>query len=270
MKPAVFLFSLTSAILPAQTPQDLAAKAIAAVERNDALETHWNWTVLEERRIEERSGKTIQEFPSVTVESVIRTDGRRCNVVAGWGDGMPPLRARADADARCEVGGDFRMYFDPAELLRGANIRARDLTLEIHADHERMKSQDFAVRCAASVEATVELDPATFFPRRIEGKAAENGCHAFTDAAGNEFHTPFAKDSSFVVEYRLQPDKFGHPERSFWIRTREHWAMPRDFDFIRYWGRGFQAKVKSKAGQQWVKDVRTTAQEFGVESKVVP
>jgi hypothetical protein len=255
--------------LLAQSPQDLAQKAASAVEHNDHNETHWNWTVLEERRIEDSHAKTLQDFPSVTIESVIRQNGARCNVVAGWGDGMPPLLAHATADQRCESTGDFRMYFNLAELLKGQNIRARDLTLEIHPDRERMKSGDYAVRCAASVEATVTLDPATFFPHHLSGKAAENGCFEFTDKSGNEFHSPFAKDSAFEIDYQLQPDKFNHPDRVFWIRTREHWAMPRDFEYIRYWGRAMKARVKNKPGQRWVKDVRTTAQEFGAESKVI-
>jgi hypothetical protein len=77
-----------SAAAQKETPAALLAKAAAAFERNFNQEKHWSWTTTEHRAVSGRDGQVLQPLPSVTVESVIRSDGRRCIAVLSWGDGV--------------------------------------------------------------------------------------------------------------------------------------------------------------------------------------
>src|SRR5690242_17806138 len=89
----------------------LLAKARSAYLGNQAQEKHWNWTASETRVLIDKAGRTVQSFPSVTAESVIRNDGRRCNAVVSWGDGRKPFMAEGDPDARCQAMEYFRPPF---------------------------------------------------------------------------------------------------------------------------------------------------------------
>ncbi|MFL5812631.1 MAG: hypothetical protein ACJ763_03565, partial [Bdellovibrionia bacterium] len=40
----------------------------------------------------------------------------------------------------------------------------------------RVKAPEYAVRCAASIKATIELDPSSYFPIALEGEVVESGC----------------------------------------------------------------------------------------------
>ncbi len=48
--------------------------------------------------------------------------------------------------------------------------------ISILPDKAKQRSEDPAVRCAASIQATVRLDLGSFFPRTIEGKVVGDGC----------------------------------------------------------------------------------------------
>src|SRR5215475_1946591 len=64
----------------------LLAKSVAAFEHNLENEKHWNWTISETRELVDKAGITAQKFPAVQSESIIMSNGRRCNAVTAWGD----------------------------------------------------------------------------------------------------------------------------------------------------------------------------------------
>ena len=266
----------------AQDGAPLVAKALGAYTQNQAQESHWNWTAVETRAMANKAGKVIEEYPEVTAESVIRTGGRRCNAVVAWGDGRKPYLAEADADSRCQAMGIFRPPFEVAVLLEGTHATIVDhspsaITLAIAPDKTRLKAPDYAARCAASIRATVKLDAATFFPMQIEGEVVERGCDTQFQpvlqygAHGNgPAKSNFRKGTTFRMRFELQNDRFGHPENSFWIAVDQHYEQPWDADsvLLYYWGRQIPVTA-GPAAHHLIKDVRTTAREFGAESKLV-
>src|SRR5580658_4487629 len=173
--------SLTAAAPPDKEALDLLAKASAAFDANHTREVHWNWTATEKRQLANRSGDILQSFPAVTAESVIRSNGNRCNAVVAWGDGLTPYKLLADTDERCRAMDDFRAPFELQELLKSSQAKVLEeweggVAISILPDKARLKSDDPAVRCAASIEAVVKLDLATMFPQSFEGKVVDGGC----------------------------------------------------------------------------------------------
>lgn len=257
----------------------MLAKASAAYGANMAHERHWNWTAQEKRSLATHGGNIVQALPTVTAESVLQTDGNRCNAVVGWGDGLKAYKANADADDRCRAMNEFRAPFDVQELLRGTQVKTvadweGGAAILIQADKTRQRSEDPVVRCAASIEATVRLDLGSFFPRTIEGKVVGDGCEVRGQAISQygqvskaAMRSTFRKGASFRLVFQLQKDKFGNDDNSYWICTTQHYLMPWDSSspLIAYWGR--QMQVKS-GGQQLVKDIVTHAREFGADSAV--
>jgi len=272
---AVVLLSVTCAAAATPDAKTLLTQAVEAYTRNRAQEVHWNWIAFETRTVTGKDG-SAQKLPDVTVESVIRNDGRRCNAVKSWGDGTPPYLANSDPDSRCQATEAFRPAFAVEELLKSANVRvvsrSPDVKIEVLPDKQRQKSLDPRVRCAASLKATVELDSTTSFPREIGGRVDGDGCvfaqqiplyYGAQESAYTQ--TSFRKGASFRVVYELQADKFQTPEHSFWIRVEEHYDMPlhTTTGAMVYWGRSF--RLLPGSGGRIVKDVQTTAQEFGTE-----
>jgi hypothetical protein len=78
----------------------------------------------------------------------------------------------------------------------------------------------------------------------------------------------FRKGSTFRVVYTLQKDRFDTPANSFWITTEQHYDQPvgDDLTVLYYWGRQF--RIRTTAGRRLIKDVTTTAQEFGAGSQM--
>lgn len=279
----VCLILAAAAIANAATPNKAAlallAKASAVFDANQAREVHWNWTALEKRSLTNRSGAVVQTFPSVTAESVLRANGGRCNAVVAWGDGLKPYKASASPDERCRAMDDFRPPFEVRELLRGSQATmgpAEDggAAILIQPDKARQRSDDSEIRCAASIEATVRLDPTSSFPRSIEGKVTGDGCEQrgaapmqYGQASSKMMRTAFRKGASFRMTFQLQKDKFANQANSFWICVSQHYAMPWDSDneVLAYWGRQIPA---NSAGRQLVKDIATRAREFGADSAV--
>lgn len=265
---------------PQQDAPALLAKAIAAFERNQQQEIHWNWNADETRTLLGKGGAVLQKLPDVTVESVIRNDGRRCNAVLAWGDGTAPYLLNSDPESRCQATEPFRPAFDVAELLKGSHVRLtsrppKPTVLTILPDKERMRSDDFRIRCAASIRATVELDSGTSFPRDIQGEVTGHGCDRsatmplyYGEAEAVSTRNSFQKGAVFHVKYELQPDRFQTPGHSFWIRAFEHYdmALPAPRGNMVYWGRS--VPMTAAGLQRIVKESRTTAQEFGTQSTV--
>jgi hypothetical protein len=257
----------------------LLAKVSAAFDANMTREQHWNWMAQEKRELATRAGDIVQSLPSVTAESVLRGDGNRCNAVVAWGDGLKPFAITAGADERCRAMDEFHAPFEVQELLRGAQAKTvadweGGAAISILPDKVRQRSSDPAIRCAASIEATIRLDLGSFFPRSIEGKVVGDGCEQrgapvmqYGGAANAQMRSTFRKGASFRMVFQLQKDKFGNEANSFWLCASQHYLMPWDADstVAAYWGR--QVRVKT-GGHQLVKDIVTRAREFGADSAV--
>lgn len=269
------------ALLPAATPDPsaaaLLAKVSAAYQRNHEREVHWNWTAVETRTLVDRSGSTLEEYPSVTAESLMRSNGTRCNAVVSWGDGLAPYMANADPDSRCRAMDEFRPAFDVAALLQSTSVKRVSATeLLIEPDKPRQKSPDAATRCAASIQAKVQFDPATFFPRRIEGEVTGTGCDRSASPIiqygstrdSKRMRSMFSKGASFKMEFGFQKDKFQNPENSFWICTRQRYSLPNVGAnwMLVYWGRVLYVRAAGE-NHRLIKDIQTTAQEFGAVSQ---
>jgi hypothetical protein len=274
---------LLASVIPAAAQESAAAllaKAVEAFENNQKSEKHWNWNIVETRHLLSKSGEMLQSFPSVTSESVVRSNGRRCNALTAWGDGREPYMKDADPDERCQAFDALGTPFQVALLLKSANAKlidrsASEIRISVVPDHSRTKSRDYNVRCAASIKATIELDARTFFPVRIEGDVAESGCDGefrpvvhYETVTRQPMVSQFRKGAAFRVAYALQTDKFDNPANSFWISTEQHYEQPWNSDarVLYYWGR--QVPVTHSTGHRLVKDIRTTAKEFGAGSQL--
>src|SRR5437667_264577 len=93
--------------------------------------------------------------------------------------------------------------------------------------------------------STARARPFRSFPLRIEGEVVETGCDN-TWTPVNQYETltrapmssNFRKGSTFRVEWSLEKDKAGDPERDFWIATAQHYDQPwrSGATTIYYWG----------------------------------
>jgi hypothetical protein len=278
---AAWLLAAASPDAPADQAAALLAKAEAAYRSNQQKQEHWNWNIHETRRLLDKAGNVLQTFPPVTSESIIRTGGKRCNAILAWGDGKAPYLVDADPDARCQAMDAIRAPFQVESLLGSSTVKlqsrsATGITLAISPDKSKLKERDFEARCAASIEATVRLDPATLFPAYVEGHVVESGCdvksqpvtHYQAVQAGPDSST-FRKSARFRMEFVLQQDKFQNPANSFWICARQEFDQPWNADahYLYYWGR--QLVVRNPgAGHRLVKVIQTTAREFGTETQL--
>jgi len=277
---AAVLLTLASSASAADDGAALLAKSVEAFRNNAPKAKNWNWQTVESRELVDRSGKTVQRFPAVTSESILRSDGRRCNAVASWGDGRKPYLADADPDERCQAMTGIEPPFPPLGVLLSVRGKVLDMTagvitVAVEPDKSRLRDPNFELRCGASIRATVRLDATTFFPLRMEGEVVESGCDS-TFTAVNHYESmtrapmtaSFRKGSSFSVEWRLEKDKTGDPGRNYWIAAAQHYSQPWNNDnrVIYYWGR--QIPVLHE-GHRLIKDLKTTAQEFVVGSELV-
>src|SRR5262245_55196606 len=158
------------AVLPLRAADNeaaaLLAKSVAAFQSNLEHEKHWNWTTTEARQILGKSGEVVQTLPELRSESVIMSDGKRCNAVTSWGDGHQPYLKDAPPEDRCVAYSGLGTPFNVALLLKSVNVKiaARDaesVTIAVAPDRARQKDADYGVRCAASISATVRLDAKT-------------------------------------------------------------------------------------------------------------
>src|SRR5436190_1866270 len=217
---SILLAAIEVPLYAAPQPNDPAAlltKAAAAFQKNQENEKHWNWNIIENRTLLNKAGDPVQKFPSVISESVIRANGRRCDAVLSWSDGKRPYLRDADPETRCEAMDAVRPPFQIPALLQRTGLKLVEqnpagITLAIAADKSAEKrAPDFAARCAAAIQATIKLDPVTFFPLTIEGEVTGSGCdtvfkpvvHYETRDRG-PMSSNFRKGSIFRVEYSLQ------------------------------------------------------------------
>lgn len=270
----------------AQDATTLQAKAAETFQRNQQMERYWTWTSTETWTVTYRSGKTLFQFPAVTLDSLIKQDGSRCNAVAAWSDKVKPHLSDSDADSRCRATDDQNSKkFDVVELLKASKVQLdanrRGITLTLFPNKDRQRDPDQLVRCAASIRATLLLDRADFFPRRIEGQVTGDGCdgrgsvpptyYGEKQAHGITFDT-FRKGSTFLLEYELQPDRFDGPNRRIWLLKHWTYNSPADWragDSLFYWGREITYTSRER-GHRLRTESSTIAQQFGVQSRIVP
>ena len=273
----VALAAWPAAAAEKESAQDLLAKALQAYTANHAQQDHWNWTTVQSRKVVGKDGHELQPLPEVAVESVIRKDGHRCNAVLHWGDGVEPYMLGADADARCSGLDPSEVPFQIEALLKSTRAKlgkGPPITLSIQDDKSRRYDPSAAVRCTASIRATIRLDPATYYPLHLEGEIVDSGCEATGTQelhhGGEPFHGPLRqmlrKGTTFSLDYALQKDKFGNASRSYWIAAEQHWSRPfrNDAQGLVYMNRRFT--IDPAPDRRLLEDVRTTAREFGAES----
>ena len=281
-KAVVFLLAAAPVCAQVTNVSALVAKVQAAWKANEDRAIHWSWTTSETRSVLDAAGREIQHLPDVTVESAVRSDGSRCNAVLSWGDGTPPYKLDADADTRCGSPVPNAMPLHIEALLKSSklgltqNSPAR-IVLAIHHDRKLADNPQPEVSCTASVEATLQVDPATFFPKRMEGKVVDSGCEGDTQAELHYGEEPLKgrlrrmlhKGTSFRIEFEMQPDKFGKPENSYWICTAQQWSKPlvNGASKLIFSNRSFRLEPKVK-DRVVLTTSKTVAREFGVESQI--
>jgi hypothetical protein len=276
---ALALLAALPAMAQNPTAADLLLKAQSAFEQNQERELHWNWNTSEDYTVLNSAHNLIQRLPSVTAESVIRIDGRRCNAVLEWGDGVPPYKLNESADVRCSGQDPVKPPLRVDSLLKFAHATltatsADSYTLTIRHDKARLHDSEPEVRCTASVEATVKLDRATFFPIHLEGRLVDTGCegessselHYGEEQLSRPSKRALFKGTTFRMEFAFQPDRYGHPENGYWICTEQYWSSPiAQAGGVVYFNRRVALTPVVKSGFL-VKEIHTQAQEFGVRS----
>jgi len=256
----------------------LLEKARTAFLENRERERYWNWTTTSNRWVIDKDGKTVDQLPSVTVESPIRSDGKRCNAVLAWGDGREPYLANADADSRCAVEQEALDLFQVEALLESRAVKlqsrsASQITLEIRPE-TATDTTDPVRRCIASIQAKLELDPHSFFPKRIDVNAIGSGCEHSTTAVDHYDHAPilraassFRKGTTMVIEYEIQKDKSGNTSKDYWIAVHRHSVrlLPKDAKFMITWGRRYEL-TSSGDHRKLVIDGTTVATELAADT----
>jgi hypothetical protein len=271
------------AFLSAAVGQDAAgllAKAHTAFVENSAHASFWNWTVVSTRTIVGKDGKTLEELPSVTVESPIRSDGKRCNAVLAWGDGREPYLANASADERCAVEKEQTDLLPLEHLLESRQVKVQSrtgnsVTLAIRGDKALMESADPVKRCVASVEATIEIDAASSFPKRIDIYVPNDKCEQRHVTANDHYDggvlhnvmNGYMKGTRLKLEYEALKDKASDVHKEYWLCTRRHSERPlqKSSGGIVVSGRLFELKSRG-ADRRMIIDGSATGSELSAES----
>lgn len=281
MKPIFALFAVSCGAAFAEDAAAMLAKARVAFIENRAQERYWIWTSVSTRSILDKAGKTLETLPSVSIESPIRTDGKRCSAVVAWGDGVEPYLKNASADERCKVEEEVPAVIRMDDVLEAehATLKARtsdEITLAIHPARRARESADPAKRCADSIEGTIGLDPVTYFPKRVDLTVVTNGCErkatqleehyegSTVKAAGG-----YLKGTHLRYEYAFQQDKTGNASRNFWIAVRRSVQQPFRSHAVAVMISGRRFMLSSKGpDRQGVTEVATTASEISAESSL--
>ncbi len=265
----------------AHDAQALLAKAHEAYVANRESEKYWNWTSVTTRSILDKNGALLEEIPSVTVESPIQSDGKRCNALLAWGDGEKPYLADADADRRCTVEQEIRSEFQVETLLEIGQVSvesrsADSIVLKLRKNKEQLQSDDLARSCAAAMEGRITLDPATYFPRILDLRVSESTCRVAREAplhydggAAVKAISSLSQGATIRNEYEFLRDKNGVAAKDHWMATKTHSVRPikdNTQNFI-VWGRRFQL-TEGQKGRHIVVDTKTTATELTTDSVI--
>jgi hypothetical protein len=253
-----------------ENTSDVLAKAAEAFRQNEAKVHNWTWTTEEHSTMLGPSGVLLKDFPKVKVESLIRSDGSRCEGVISWGDGVAPYPAGADSDTRCQAAeAGLSFDFIPVAGLfkaRNARITARTadaITISFSTDKSLERDQDMALRCAAAMQGTIRLDAETMFPQFIRVEIVGSSCRMRLPSGQTAYASP---GGSHDFEFTLQKDKLGRGN-DFWILSRKlsiNQSRGRVDSFVI---RGRQIRISAK-NPQFRTETKTIAQEFGSESAI--
>src|SRR5579871_1584049 len=118
---AFLLLSVTGFAQEKLDPVPTLAKAHTAFVENQSRQRYWNWTTVSERNVVNKEDKVLEKLPSVTIESPIRADGKRCDALLAWGDGVEPYLANASAEERCAVENENPSLFKLEAFLRSTH-----------------------------------------------------------------------------------------------------------------------------------------------------
>lgn len=275
----IALFLSLAATAGAQDAATLLAKAREAFIQNQARERHWTWVTATTRAVIDKKGSKLQDLPSFTVESPIRSDGKRCNAVIAWGDSVEPYLANAAADERCKVADENRDTVQIAELLdpRPAKIESRKaaITISFPQNKALVSSPDPSKRCAASITGRIQLDAASFFPKRIALEVPDHGCEGQRTVTEHyedlsmQVHSGPTKDTTLLYEYELEHDRAGDQSKDYWIAAHVHIKralLPRS-TWIVNWSR--RTQLTSPAANHFLDyDAKMTATELSAEAKI--
>jgi hypothetical protein len=267
---------LFASIAAAQDAATALAKAHDAFVQNRERDRYWTWTAVATRSVIAKDGQVLETIPSVTTESPIRSDGKRCTAVLAWGDGVEPYLANASADERCAVEKEVRQTFTLEKFLESKRVRVESnsgsvITLAIREDKAAMQSDDVIQHCVASIRGTVQVDKATNFPVMMEVHVPGNECGLKHGTAVNHYDdeklknvtSGFTKGTTLRYEYELQRDKNGNAAKDFWICAHSHTVRPfvKGSNALLISGRKFP--LADFAGERnMVVDVKTTATEL--------
>lgn len=273
---------LLAASVAAQDATALLAKARTAFIENHERERFWNWTTVSLRSIVDKNGAPLEELPSVTIDSPIRSDGKRCNAVLAWGDGVEPYLANASADERCSVEKEVSSIFKLESFLESRQVKIQSrsdsaITLAIREDKSTADASDPVKRCVASTRGTIQIDLATYFPVQIEvtmpGVACEqkkvSASNHYDDAVLKNVTGGYTKGTLLRFDYELQKDKTDDAAKNFWICVRTHSVRPlqKKGSGMLISGRRFELS-SSGPGRSMLLDGRTTASELSAESLI--
>ena len=271
----------SATVSSAENATPLLRAAQAEFERNEQQQLRWQVSALETRYLISPSGR-VERLPSVKVKSMTRTGDRCADAVLEWGEPRTSQLAQADVKRNCQIEEEFRGPFRVPALLRSLNVELitrapSNITVAILPDKKNLDSSDPEVRCAASIAATIGLEPATLFPYYIDAEVVENGCDQekpsllknHPEIPAGRVLGSFRKGASFRLEYLLLDDKFHDAKNRLWICARQHYSLPFSAKSIAvlYWGRLFRVGTHP-AGLKLVEDVQVTAREFGSQSSV--
>ena len=279
MKRIAMAILLLPSIVFAQDAAVLLAKARTAFIENRQRERYWNWTTVTTRTILGKDDQVMETLPSVTVESPISSTGERCNAVLAWGDGREPYLADASADERCAVEREYQEVLKIPDVLASRKVKiqsrsATRITLAISPDSNRMTSKDPAERCAASVHATLYLDPASSFPKAIEIRVPGRSCELMVAATENHYGDTelrhvrggYPKGAVLDFEFEFHRDKAGNTTKDFWIGTHRHSVRPLSNNNGGMIVSGRLFPLQTGPNRRLVMDTRTTATELSAES----
>jgi hypothetical protein len=272
---------LIASVASAQDAVTILAKARAAFLENRERERFWNWTTVTERSITDKNRNVLDKLPSTTVESPIRGDGKRCNALLAWGDGVEPYLSTATPEERCAVQEENGHLFREEAFLASRRVKlqsqtASAITLSISEDKERMHDPDAAVRCLASVYGIVRIDPASYFPFEIELNMPTSNCLRRLDSVANHYdeaelkniNNGETKGTTVSEHYELQKDKAGDRSKDFWICARRHGVRPLEKNAQLFIVSGRQFPLTPASDRKIIVDSRTFATELAAESLI--
>lgn len=108
------------------------------------------------------------------------------------------------------------------------------ITLAIRGDKGSMDSADPVRRCVASVEATLEIDAASFFPKRMDIHVSNDNCEQRHVTANDHYDggvlhnvvNGYRKGTRLRLDYEALKDKAGDVHKDYWLCTRRHSERP--------------------------------------------